>query len=68
MRTITRVEIIPLKLPIIALKDDVASLIIDSLEEEKLEINEGDVFVIAHTIISRAEGKEFFYQKFLLLL
>jgi len=60
VRTITRVEIIPLKLPIIALKDDVASLIIDSLEEEKLEINEGDVFVIAHTIISRAEGKEFF--------
>ena len=56
----TRVEIIPLKLPIIALNDDIAALIISSLEEEKLEINERDVFVIAHTIISRAEGKEFF--------
>ena len=60
MRTITRVELIPLKLPIIAANDNIATQIINSLEKEKLEINDGDVFVIAHTIISRAEGKEYF--------
>ena len=63
MRAITRVELIPLKLPIVAKDDNIGALIIGSLQKEKLDINEGDVFVIAHTIISRAEGKEYFLPK-----
>jgi coenzyme F420-0:L-glutamate ligase/coenzyme F420-1:gamma-L-glutamate ligase len=63
VRTITRVELIPLKLPIITLNDDIATLILESIKEEKMEVNEGDVFVIAHTIVSRAEGKEYFLPK-----
>jgi coenzyme F420-0:L-glutamate ligase/coenzyme F420-1:gamma-L-glutamate ligase len=35
-------------------------LIINALEEAELHIVEGDIIVIAHTIISRAEGKQFF--------
>ncbi|MHA1515338.1 MAG: coenzyme F420-0:L-glutamate ligase, partial [Candidatus Heimdallarchaeaceae archaeon] len=63
MRAITRVELIPLKLPIVAKNDNIGALITSSLQKEKLDINEGDVFVIAHTIISRAEGNEYFLPK-----
>lgn len=55
-----RIEIIPLKLPIIQKGDDIAGLIIESLREINLTISDGDVVVIAHTIISRAEGLEYF--------
>ena len=39
--------------------DDISQLILLSLDDANLTIENGDVFVIAHTIISRAEGKEF---------
>ncbi|MHA1198878.1 MAG: coenzyme F420-0:L-glutamate ligase [Candidatus Heimdallarchaeaceae archaeon] len=60
VRKISRVELIPLKLPIIQLGDDISKLIIDSLNDENLTMEDGDILVIAHTIISRAEGNEFF--------
>ena len=54
------IEIIPLKLPIIQKDDDIADLIIEFLRIAELQISDGDIIVIAHTIISRAEGREFF--------
>ena len=59
MSAITRVEIIPLKLPIIEKDDNIATLIINAIRSENLTIEDGSIFVIAHTIVSRAEGKEF---------
>ena len=56
----TRVELIPLKLPIIKQGDDIPTLILDSLDKENLSLEDGDILVIAHTIISRAEGNEHF--------
>ena len=56
----SKVELIPLKLPIVKLDDNIAHLIIQALEDEKLQIEENDIIVIAHTIISRAEGNQFF--------
>lgn len=60
MSAISKVEIIPLKLPIVKERDDIAQLIVDSLEGSRLELLDEDVLVIAHTIISRAEGNEYF--------
>jgi len=57
---ITRVELIPLKLPIIKQGDDIPSLILDSLDRDNIILDDGDILVIAHTIISRAEGNEYF--------
>jgi len=57
---ISRVELIPLQLPIIKQGDDISQLIIDSLNRTNLSLEDGDVVVIAHTIISRAEGNEYF--------
>ncbi len=55
-----KVEIIPLVLPIVKSGDDIGLQIIESVAELGYEVCDGDVFVIAHTIISRAEDKEFF--------
>ena len=55
-----QVEIIPLELPIIKEGDDIADLIIDSIQRTTISISDGDIIVIAHTIISRAEGMEFY--------
>ena len=54
------IEIIPLELPIITEGDDIADLIIDSIRKTTIHISDGDIIVIAHTIISRAEGMEFY--------
>ncbi len=54
------VEIIPLELPIIKEGDDIADLIIDSIRKTTISISDGDIIVIAHTIISRSEGMEFY--------
>ncbi|NPD89779.1 MAG: coenzyme F420-0:L-glutamate ligase [Asgard group archaeon] len=54
------VELIPLVLPIINSGDDIGLQIIDSINEIGYEVCEGDIFVIAHTIISRAEDREFY--------
>ncbi|MCG3222079.1 MAG: coenzyme F420-0:L-glutamate ligase [Candidatus Heimdallarchaeota archaeon] len=55
-----RVELIPLVLPIVKSGDDIGQQIIDSVYELDYEICEGDIFVIAHTIISRAEEREIY--------
>ncbi len=60
MSEISRVELIPLKLPIIQQGDNISKLILDSLNVANLVLEKGDILVIAHTIISRAEGNEFF--------
>ena len=57
---ISRIELLPLKLPIIKENDDIAQNIIDTILSEGYDIQDGDIFVIAHTIISRAEGKEYY--------
>ncbi|MHA2357226.1 MAG: coenzyme F420-0:L-glutamate ligase [Candidatus Heimdallarchaeaceae archaeon] len=60
MKYISSIELVPLKLPIVKLNDDIGQLIINTIEKTDLQIRDGDVFVIAHTIISRAEGNQFF--------
>jgi len=55
-----RVELIPLVLPLVKSGDDIGQQIIDSVHELEYEVSEGDIFVIAHTIISRAEDREFY--------
>ena len=42
--------------PIIKEKDNIGKIIIDSLKENKIELLDNDVLIIAQTIISRAEG------------
>jgi len=56
---IQKVEILPLCLPIIKKGDDIADFIISAVQSQNLEIDGGDTFVVAHTIISRAEGSEY---------
>jgi len=57
---ISKIELLPLKLPIIIEADDISQHIIETVSAEGYEILDGDIFVIAHTIISRAEGREFY--------
>ncbi len=59
MRAISRIELIPVRLPIVQKDDDISQLILLSLDDANITIENSDVFVIAHTIVSRAEGKEF---------
>lgn len=60
MEFISKIELLPLKLPIIREADDISQHIIETVSAEGYEILDGDIFVIAHTIISRAEGREFY--------
>ncbi|MCG3215549.1 MAG: coenzyme F420-0:L-glutamate ligase [Candidatus Heimdallarchaeota archaeon] len=60
MDLISTIEILPLILPIVKEGDDVAQQILEAILEGSLLVNDGDIFVIAHTIISRAEGQEFY--------
>ncbi len=53
------ITIIPLRLPIVKKDDKLSQLIIKSIEKHSLIIEDNDIFVIAHTIISRIEGKEY---------
>ncbi|MBD3406301.1 MAG: coenzyme F420-0:L-glutamate ligase [Candidatus Lokiarchaeota archaeon] len=49
--------VIPLKdFPQIKILDDLELIIANYFEEESLEINDGDILVVAHTIVSIAEG------------
>ncbi len=43
-------------IPLIKENDNISKLILDSLEESSIDIDDGDVLVIAETIISKAEG------------
>ncbi len=60
MRFISKVELIPLVLPIVKRNDDIAQQIVDSVKKSDILIDDGDIFVIAHTILSRSEGKEYY--------
>lgn len=53
------IQIIPLKLPIIKKGDRISELILEAIKKQNVQINDGDIIVIAHTIISRAEGKQY---------
>ncbi len=45
-------------IPLIAEGDDIAALIVDAANNEDIDIKDGDIFVIAETIISKAEGNK----------
>ena len=53
-----RVEIIGVTgLPIIGEGDDLASMIVDSARAQGTELMDGDIVVLSHVIVSRAEGR-----------
>ena len=45
-------------IPLIGEGDDIADLILNAMAEEDINIENGDIFVIAETIISKAEGNK----------
>jgi coenzyme F420-0:L-glutamate ligase / coenzyme F420-1:gamma-L-glutamate ligase len=45
------------ELPEIAPGDDLSALIVEAVKRQDLPINNGDIFVVAHKIVSKAEGK-----------
>jgi coenzyme F420-0:L-glutamate ligase / coenzyme F420-1:gamma-L-glutamate ligase len=52
-----KLEIIGIKsIPIIKKDDEVAELILESMEKEVLKVHDGDIFVIAETAIAKSEG------------
>jgi coenzyme F420-0:L-glutamate ligase/coenzyme F420-1:gamma-L-glutamate ligase len=54
----TQAQIFPLAgLPEISEGDDLAHLIVDLVHDSDIEIADGDVFVIAQKIVSKAEGR-----------
>ena len=51
------IQILPIKeLPIIKKGDDLAKLIISSTLNENNSLQDGDIIVVCHVIVSRAEG------------
>src|SRR5207247_9350010 len=51
------VQIIPLaELPEIAPGDDLPRLIAEAVKRQDLRISEGDIFVVAQKVVSKAEG------------
>ncbi|MFW9923919.1 MAG: coenzyme F420-0:L-glutamate ligase [Candidatus Thorarchaeota archaeon] len=58
------IEIIPLKkFPIIKESDNIGKIILESLVENNLKIENNDIFVIAQSIISKAEGQIYNLEK-----
>ncbi|NOZ59239.1 MAG: coenzyme F420-0:L-glutamate ligase [Euryarchaeota archaeon] len=53
-----KVEILPLRLPYVREGDDVAGLILRALQEQELDLEDGDVVVVTEKIVARAEGRE----------
>ena len=45
-------------IPLVDEGDDIAVLIVNAMSEEHIEVEGGDIFVIAETIISKAEGNK----------
>ena len=53
-----RLELIALpNVPLVAAGDDLAELIIDALQEHHTQLNDHDVLVVAHKIVSKAEDR-----------
>jgi coenzyme F420-0:L-glutamate ligase/coenzyme F420-1:gamma-L-glutamate ligase len=46
-----------LGIPFVKADDDLASIILDTVETSNVKIDDGDVFVIAQKIVSKAEGR-----------
>ena len=58
MTSATRIELVGLPgLPLVEPGDDLARMIADALEASALRPSTGDVLVIAHKIVSKAEGR-----------
>ncbi len=56
--TSSSIEIIPLQgIPLVSERDDISSLILRSCQQNRLALEDGDILVIAHTLISKAEGR-----------
>lgn len=56
--TSNSIEIIPLHgIPLVSEGDDISSLILRAAHDNKLKLQDGDIIVIAHTLISKAEGR-----------
>lgn len=52
------VQIIPLMgLPEVVLGDDLARLLVEAAQRQRLVIKQGDVFVVAQKVVSKAEGR-----------
>ncbi|KXA90838.1 coenzyme F420:L-glutamate ligase [candidate division MSBL1 archaeon SCGC-AAA259D18] len=50
-------EIFPLsEIPLVGLGDDVGELLLESCERQRIELEDGDVVVVAQSIVSKAEG------------
>ncbi|MGF7117750.1 coenzyme F420-0:L-glutamate ligase [Methanobacterium oryzae] len=45
-------------IPIIKKSDDIADLILTAMDDENIKVENGDIFVIAETVISKAEGNK----------
>lgn len=55
---VKRVELLPLRhFPLVEPGDDLASLLMRALDEEKLSLQQGDVLVLAQKIVSKAENR-----------
>ncbi len=51
--TLTPLQYIPLVKP----ADDLARLILNSLNEQQIKLEDGDILVLAQKIVSKAEGR-----------
>jgi len=52
------VRIIPIAgLPEVVFGDDLARLLVEAAQRQRLVINEGDIFVVAQKVVSKAEGR-----------
>ncbi len=52
------IEIIPIKgIPLIQENDDLPTIITDAITGSGIDVKDGDVIVIAHTIVSKSEGR-----------
>ena len=53
-----KIEIIGLKgIPLIKKGDDIPKIIVDALERNSLTLQNGDIIIIAQTIISKCNGR-----------
>lgn len=54
----TKIEIFPVNgLPLIKEGDNIAQLVVQALRKAAFEFMEGDVLVLAHSVVSKAEGR-----------
>ena len=55
--SLNKVEVLPVTgLPVVKEGDDLASLICQAAEKQGTPIQDGDVIVVTHVVVSRAEG------------